>query len=343
MTHLRMRGEEILDKALVFTTTLLKCAIPNLSNPLKEQVIHALNQSIHYGFTRLESSHYIFFYEQHDSHNEVLLNFAKLDFNLLELQRTQAPSAVQSDFKAISKIQIDINRLFRAISKIQIDFEIQSDFEAPSPLSSAPVHPEGKYVVGIDKSIDITKLTPSTRVALRNDSYMEELTKNQIFATHAVAAVGSVTLGTALTSHLDTIKVLIQLAEVPGNVDMVIFPNYRHKVTTTAASLTWWKDLDFAKNLPFARDRLVECYFWILGVYFEPQYFLARRILTKVLALTSIIDDIYDAYGTLEELELFTDAVERWESSALDQLPEYMKLCYQAQLDVYNMIDEEMV
>lgn len=34
------------------------------------------------------------------------------------------------------------------------------------------VHPEGKYVVDVDKSIDITKITPSTRVALRNDSYM---------------------------------------------------------------------------------------------------------------------------------------------------------------------------
>jgi hypothetical protein len=37
------------------------------------------------------------------------------------------------------------------------------------------VHPEGKYVVDIDKSIDITKITPSTRVALRNDSYMLHL------------------------------------------------------------------------------------------------------------------------------------------------------------------------
>ncbi|KAL3503372.1 hypothetical protein ACH5RR_037821 [Cinchona calisaya] len=44
----------------------------------------------------------------------------------------------------------------------------------------------------------------------------------------------------------------------------------------------WWKDLDFATKLPFARDRLVECYFWILRVYFEPKYCLARRILTKV-------------------------------------------------------------
>jgi len=33
------------------------------------------------------------------------------------------------------------------------------------------VHPEGKYVVDLDKKIDITKLTPNTRVALKNDSY----------------------------------------------------------------------------------------------------------------------------------------------------------------------------
>ncbi|GAB5356070.1 hypothetical protein AAMO2058_000259200 [Amorphochlora amoebiformis] len=33
------------------------------------------------------------------------------------------------------------------------------------------VHPEGKYVVDIDKGIDIDKCTTGTRVALRNDSY----------------------------------------------------------------------------------------------------------------------------------------------------------------------------
>jgi 26S proteasome regulatory subunit T6 len=37
------------------------------------------------------------------------------------------------------------------------------------------VHPEGKYVVDVDKNIDITKITPSTRVALRNDSYVLHL------------------------------------------------------------------------------------------------------------------------------------------------------------------------
>ncbi|KAL5804320.1 hypothetical protein ACOSQ3_031120 [Xanthoceras sorbifolium] len=103
----------------------------------------------------------------------------------------------------------------------------------------------------------------------------------------------------------------------------------------------WWKNLDFSRKLPFARDRVVECYFWILGVYFEPEYTLARRILTKVIAMTSIIDDIYDVYGTIEELELFTSAIERWDISAIDQLPEYMKLCYKALLDVYRENEEE--
>lgn len=33
------------------------------------------------------------------------------------------------------------------------------------------VHPEGKYVVDLDPKIDMAKCTPTTRVALRNDSY----------------------------------------------------------------------------------------------------------------------------------------------------------------------------
>ncbi|KAL7189985.1 hypothetical protein ACSBR1_039595 [Camellia fascicularis] len=173
--HLRVRGEDILDEALSFTIAHLEYAVPNLSNLVQEQLIHALNQPIHKGLTRLEATRYFFFYEQDDSHN-----------------------------------------------------------------------------------------------------------------------------------------------------------------------IKWRIELDFAKKMPFARDRIVECYFCILGVYFEPQYLLARRMLTKVAALTSIIDDIYDVYGTLEELVLFTDAIERLEINAINQLPEYMKPCYQALLDVYNMIDEEM-
>ncbi|KAK4395295.1 26S proteasome regulatory subunitA [Sesamum angolense] len=47
--------------------------------------------------------------------------------------------------------------------------------EVVKVMGKSKVHPEGKYVVDIDKSIDITKITPSTRVALRNDSYVLHL------------------------------------------------------------------------------------------------------------------------------------------------------------------------
>nr|BBO53955.1 sesquiterpene synthase 2 [Angelica keiskei] len=105
----------------------------------------------------------------------------------------------------------------------------------------------------------------------------------------------------------------------------------------------WWKDLDFANKLPFARDRIVECYFWILGLYFEPQYAKARIFLTQVISLTSIVDDTYDVYGTAEELQQFTDAIQKWDISILDQLPEYMRFPYQVLLDVFAKAEEDMV
>ncbi|XP_043700443.1 (-)-germacrene D synthase-like [Telopea speciosissima] len=105
----------------------------------------------------------------------------------------------------------------------------------------------------------------------------------------------------------------------------------------------WNLQLSSLMRETYARDRLVECYFCIVGVYFEPNYSLARMMLTKVIALTSILDDTYDVYDTLEELNLFTNAIERWDTiSGMDQLPEYVKVLYFALLDVYNEIEQEL-
>nr|DAD35494.1 TPA_asm: hypothetical protein HUJ06_006134 [Nelumbo nucifera] len=50
-------------------------------------------------------------------------------------------------------------------------------------------------------------------------------------------------------------------------------------------------------------------------------------ILTKVIAMTSILDDTYDAHGTFEELQLFTDAMERFDiNTSLISIDYCMKL-----------------
>ncbi|KAK3404570.1 hypothetical protein EUGRSUZ_K00879 [Eucalyptus grandis] len=99
----------------------------------------------------------------------------------------------------------------------------------------------------------------------------------------------------------------------------------------------WWNDVSLARNLNFVRDRLMECFFWAAGVADEPTLANCRKRLTKVTSLITIIDDVYDVYGTLDELELFTDAVRRWDINAVDDLPGYMKLCF---LVLFNSVNE---
>ncbi|XP_022753968.1 (-)-germacrene D synthase-like [Durio zibethinus] len=200
-THLRIHGEDILEEALAFTTTHLHSMAATSPSPLSEQISHALRQPLHKNLPRLEAKRYVSSYQEDSLHNEVLLRFAKLDFNILQQQH---------------------------------------------------------------------------RKELRDITW-------------------------------------------------------------------WWKDLDVSSKLSFARDRITECYFWVLGVYFEPEYFLGRKILTKVMAMTSILDDIYDVHGTIEELELLTEAIEIWDISATKHLPKYLKVFYEALLDVFNEIKENML
>ncbi|KAM5584139.1 hypothetical protein ABKV19_003820 [Rosa sericea] len=200
-THLRIHGEDILEEALAFTTTHLESIKHSLSPSLSKQVAHSLIQPLRKGINRVEARYYLSIYQERDSHNEILLTFAKLDFNRLQ-----------------------------------------------------QVH----------------------------QKELCELTR-------------------------------------------------------------WWKDLDLRKTLPFTRDRITEVYFiWVLSLYFEPQYSFGRRTSCKVTAITSLIDDIYDSHGTLEELELFTEAIQRWDVCAIDPLPDYMKVCYKALLEVYTEIEEEL-
>ncbi|KAD3641566.1 hypothetical protein E3N88_30790 [Mikania micrantha] len=102
----------------------------------------------------------------------------------------------------------------------------------------------------------------------------------------------------------------------------------------------WWKNLDVSSKLPYVRDRIVEGYFWILMVYFEPQHAKSRIFLVKACNVIIMLDDTFDNYATYEELEIFTKAVQNWSLSCLDMLPDYMKLIYQELLNVFNEAED---
>uniref|UniRef100_A0A7N2MJ25 Terpene synthase metal-binding domain-containing protein n=1 Tax=Quercus lobata TaxID=97700 RepID=A0A7N2MJ25_QUELO len=91
------------------------------------------------------------------------------------------------------------------------------------------------------------------------------------------------------------------------------------------------------EKLSFARDRLTESFFWTVGCTFHPHFGYCRIISTKLNVLITVLDDIYDVYGTIDELELFTDVVERWDINSMDGLPNYMKICF---LALHNSVNE---
>ncbi|XP_054817475.1 (-)-germacrene D synthase-like isoform X2 [Prosopis cineraria] len=126
---------------------------------------------------------------------------------------------------------------------------------------------------------------------------------------------------------------LLELAIIDFNVVQALHKKELNQI------IEWWKKLDFLTNVPYARDRVVEGYFWVLGVYFEPQFMLGRTIMTKLGTLMAVVDDTYDAYGTIEELELFTQAIGRWDASSLKPLPQCMKVVLQAVFDLFNVME----
>ncbi|XP_061340874.1 myrcene synthase, chloroplastic-like [Gastrolobium bilobum] len=100
----------------------------------------------------------------------------------------------------------------------------------------------------------------------------------------------------------------------------------------------WWKGTGLVEELSFVRNRLVENFYFALGFNFRPDLGNFREEITKLHSLITNIDDIYDVHGTLEELELFTEAIDRWDLNAMDGLPHYMKICF---LAIYNFVNEK--
>ncbi|XP_027928308.1 probable terpene synthase 2 isoform X2 [Vigna unguiculata] len=101
----------------------------------------------------------------------------------------------------------------------------------------------------------------------------------------------------------------------------------------------WGKDSNFVTLVPYARDRSVEGYLWSLAMSYKPEYSNARTFVGKLIHVICLLDDTYDVYGTVQELELFTKAIQRWDISYIRSLPECMKVVFETVLQLCEEIE----
>uniref|UniRef100_A0ACD5UVX5 Uncharacterized protein n=1 Tax=Avena sativa TaxID=4498 RepID=A0ACD5UVX5_AVESA len=83
-SHLLTHDEPKLEEAITFARHHLELLSYSLKSPLAKQVKRALHRPLPRACKRVETLHYISDYEEEQGHNPILLELAKLDFNLLQ-------------------------------------------------------------------------------------------------------------------------------------------------------------------------------------------------------------------------------------------------------------------
>ncbi|KAH9649814.1 S-(+)-linalool synthase [Citrus sinensis] len=105
---------------------------------------------------------------------------------------------------------------------------------------------------------------------------------------------------------------ILDLQEL-ANMDFKLVQSLHQKEIVQISS--WWRELGLAKKLEFAREQPVKWYVWSMACFTDPNLSWQRIELTKPISFVYIIDDIFDVYGALDALTLFTDAINRYDIS----------------------------
>ncbi|CAL4946416.1 unnamed protein product [Urochloa decumbens] len=104
----------------------------------------------------------------------------------------------------------------------------------------------------------------------------------------------------------------------------------------------WWRDLYDDVKLTYSRDRIIETYFYTIGVFHQEDNHRARIILTKVFRFLSLMDDTYDSHATFKECQILNEAIQRWDENMVSILPEYLRMLYIKILSNFNEIEDTL-
>ncbi|XP_043687402.1 (3S,6E)-nerolidol synthase 1-like [Telopea speciosissima] len=105
----------------------------------------------------------------------------------------------------------------------------------------------------------------------------------------------------------------------------------------------WWREVGLSEELKFARNQPLKWYMWPMVVLPDPKFSEHRIEMTKIISLVYVIDDIFDVRGTLDELLPFTAAINKWEPTAIERLPNYMKICFKILDEITNEIADKVL
>nr|XP_020185205.2 tau-cadinol synthase-like [Aegilops tauschii subsp. strangulata] len=104
----------------------------------------------------------------------------------------------------------------------------------------------------------------------------------------------------------------------------------------------WWNSFSRNIGLSYIRCRVVESYTWASVVYYQRGFKLPRRIIAMMIVLITTVDDTYDIHATIDDCRKLHEAIQRWDESAVDILPEYLKRLYMELLITFKNIEDEV-
>ncbi|PIA25896.1 hypothetical protein AQUCO_10400006v1 [Aquilegia coerulea] len=110
-SYLGFRGEDIMDEAMNYSTKHLNSMLASISSLKASQIQHALTMPLQRSVQRLYARYYIPIYQQDISRNETLLDFAKLDYNFVQLLHQKEMNEIQTWWECLnirSNVQFDV-------------------------------------------------------------------------------------------------------------------------------------------------------------------------------------------------------------------------------------------